>query len=74
MEKTIFGGEVLDKTRCRMYLCHFRDIRHIFEEFHYKKGHMGGGISTCFAMVMDNKLVGGAVLGVPRHEKSIKTV
>lgn len=30
---------------------------------------MGGGISVCFAMFIDNKLVGGSVLGVPRHEK-----
>ena len=25
--------------------CRFRDIRHIFEQFHYKGGHMGGGIT-----------------------------
>lgn len=51
-----------------MQLCNFSDIRHIFEDFHYRKGHMGGGISQCFAMLIKNELVGGSVLGKPRHE------
>ena len=51
-----------------MQLCNFSDIRNIFEDFHYRKGHMGGGISQCFAMLMNNELVGGSVLGKPRHE------
>ena len=51
-----------------MQLCNFSDIRHIFEDFHYRKGHMGGGISQCFAMLLNNELVGGSVLGKPRHE------
>lgn len=58
----------LDKTRCQIMTCSFSDIRHIFEAFHYKKSHMGGGISICFAMFMDNELVGGSVLGKPRHQ------
>ena len=62
----------LDKSRCKIRTCKFNDIRHIFEEFHYKKAHMGGGISICFAMFMDNILVGGSVLGKPRHEKKYK--
>jgi hypothetical protein len=33
---------------------------------------MGGGISICFAMFIDDKLVGGSVLGKPRHEKKYK--
>lgn len=33
---------------------------------------MGGGISVCFAMYIENKLVGGSVLGKPRHEKKYK--
>lgn len=32
----------LDKTKAEIRTCKFRDIRHIFEEFHYKKGAMGG--------------------------------
>lgn len=30
---------------------------------------MGGGISTCFAMYLDDNMVGGSVLGLPRHQK-----
>ena len=55
-----------------MQLCNFSDIRHIFEDFHYRKGHMGGGISMCFAMLMNNELVGGSVIGKPRHESKYK--
>jgi hypothetical protein len=33
---------------------------------------MGGGISACFAMFIDGKLVGGSVLGKPRHENKYK--
>lgn len=62
----------LNKKRCSLRTCKFSDIRHIFEEFHYKKGAMGGGISVCFAMFIDNNLVGGSVLGKPRHEKKYK--
>ena len=59
----------LDKAKCEIRSCKFSDIRHIFEEFHYKKGAMGGGISICFAMFIDGGLVGGSVMGKPRHEK-----
>jgi len=62
----------LDKSICEIKECHFSDIRHIFNEFHYKKDHMGGGISICFAMLMGGVLVGGSVLGSPRHEKKYK--
>lgn len=33
---------------------------------------MGGGISVCFAMFINDILVGGSVLGKPRHEKKYK--
>jgi len=62
----------LDKKLCEIKICKFKDIRHIFEEFHYKKGNMGGGISICFGMFMNGNLVGGSVLGKPRHEKKYK--
>jgi len=62
----------LDKKLCEIKICRFKDIRHIFEEFHYKKGNMGGGISVCFGMFMNGDLVGGSVLGKPRHEKKYK--
>lgn len=60
----------LDKSRCEIRICEFHHIRHIFERYHYKKGAMGGGISACFAMFLDGKLVGGSVLGAPRHENA----
>ncbi len=59
----------LNKKDCEIQFCSFSDIRHIFEDYHYRKGHMGGGISVCFAMLINNELVGGSVLGKPRHEK-----
>mgnify|MGYP003118645271 FL=1 len=62
----------LNKKDCELQLCNFSDIRHIFEDFHYRKGHMGGGISVCFAMLINNELVGGSVLGKPRHETKYK--
>jgi len=64
--------EKLNKHDCEMQICSFKDIRSIFEEFHYRKGHMGGGISQCFAMLINGDVVGGAVLGKPRHEKTYK--
>lgn len=62
----------LDKKTAEIKICKFKDIRHIFEQYHYKKGAMGGGISVCFAMFINGKMVGGSVLGKPRHEKKYK--
>ena len=62
----------LDKKQADIRLCDFKDIRYIFEDYHYKKGAMGGGISVCFAMFINGELVGGSVLGKPRHEKKYK--
>ena len=61
--------DLLDKTKCEIKECRFSDIRHLMEVFHYKKGNMGGGISTCFAMYLDGNMVGGSVMGLPRHQK-----
>lgn len=47
--------------------CNFSDIRDIFQNFHYKKEHMGGGISFCFAIASGGTYFGGAVIGKPRH-------
>lgn len=63
---------MLDKSKCEIMTCKFDDIRHILELYHYKKGAMGGGISTCFGMFINGQLVGGSVLGKPRHEKKYK--
>lgn len=63
---------LLNKKQCKIMICDFSEIRHIFEKYHYKKSNMGGGISICFAMFINNELVGGSVLGKPRHEKKYK--
>lgn len=60
---------VLDKKEAEIRYCSFSHIRHIFNKYHYKSDSMGGGISKCFAMFLNGVLVGGAVLGKPRHEK-----
>ena len=57
------------KENCKITECRFSDIRHIFQEFHYKKAQIGGGISQRFGLYINNKLEGGAVLGLPRHQK-----
>jgi hypothetical protein len=62
----------LDKRKAKVYICNFSHIRHLFEQYHYKGGHMGGGIHTCFAMFIDSELVGGSVLGAPRHTSKYK--
>lgn len=65
-------NNVLDKSLAHIEICRFKDIRNIFENYHYKKGAMGGGISVCFAMFLNGDIVGGSVLGKPRHEKKYK--
>lgn len=62
-------GSIPIFSHYRVYECKFKDIRHIFEQYHYKSGHMGGGISHCLALVKDDIIVGGVVIGKPRHEK-----
>ena len=62
----------LDKTKCEVVLCNFSDIREIFQDYHYKKSNMGGGISNCFSLCINGMLMGGSVLGKPRHEKKYK--
>ena len=57
----------LKKQESKIMLCNFSNISHIFKNFHYKKDSIGGGISVCFAMFIKNELVGGSVLGKPRH-------
>lgn len=53
--------------------CRFEAIRHIFEEFHYKRAHMGGGISVCYmASDAGGNVVGGIVVGKPRHSSKYK--
>ena len=62
-------GSIPIFSHYKVYECRFKDIRHIFEEFHYKSGHIGGGISHCLALMKNFETVGGIVIGKPRHEK-----
>jgi len=49
--------------------CDFSNIRDIFAAHHYKGARIGGGITQCLAMVYENRVAGGMVLGPPRHSK-----
>ena len=66
------GGAIPTSPLCfRVVRCKFSDIRDIFETYHYKGGHMGGGISFCLALIQDDschEIVGGVVIGKPRHQ------
>lgn len=64
------GGGSNPTFSLKVYPCKFSDIRHIFENFHYKKGHMGGGISLCLALMDKDKIIGGCVVGKLRHDKA----
>lgn len=77
--QTVDGGALptlsLQIKNFRVFKCDFKDIRHVFEGFHYKGGHMGGGISFCLGVQDGMKVIGGAVMGKPRHEgKYPKTI
>lgn len=64
------GGAIpTSPLQCKVYVCKFKDIRHIFEQYHYKGGHMGGGISFCLSLKYKDRIVGGIVVGKLRHEK-----
>ncbi len=49
--------------------CTFADMRHILERFHYKSGHMGGGITLCLGAYYGGQILAGVVIGKPRHDK-----
>jgi hypothetical protein len=67
------GGAIpTSPLQCKVFKCDFKDIRFIFEKYHYKKGHIGGGISFCLSLVFNEQIVGGAVIGKPRHENKYK--
>lgn len=64
------GGSIPTSThQYKVYKCEFADIHHVFQQFHYKGGHMGGGISFCLALMDGFRIVGGMVFGPPRHEE-----
>ena len=53
----------------RIKLCEFSDISSIFEKYHYKGKHIGGGISFCISLCYKGRIIGGAVVGKTRHDK-----
>tara|TARA_R110000803_G_scaffold79077_1_gene144535 strand:+ start:7774 stop:8355 length:582 start_codon:yes stop_codon:yes gene_type:complete len=60
----------LDKFRkiyANVVPCRYGDVAQIFEDYHYKGKRIGGGITQCFALIYSHKIVGGSVLGPPRH-------
>ena len=59
----------LSRHRARAATCRYADIAPIFERWHYKGRKIGGGITMCFALLIDGKISGGAVLGKPRHNR-----
>ena len=58
-----------DALKAYVSECAYSDIRHIFSAHHYKGARIGGGITQCLAMVYDNRIAGGMVLGPPRHSE-----
>lgn len=48
----------------------FNEIRHVLERFHYKGGHIGGSILFNLKVLWRDRVVGGAVMGPPRHEEN----
>jgi hypothetical protein len=52
---------------CKIFECEFSDISSIFKRYHYKGTHMGGGISYCLKLCYRDGIIGGAVVGKPRH-------
>lgn len=64
------GGSIpTSPLQLKIVECKFSQIRHIFEEYHYKKAHMGGGISWCLAAEYNRQYLAGMVIGKPRHDK-----
>ena len=70
---SLFEQEYLDasckfrKEHANVTPCNYAQIAPIFKAYHYKGSRIGGGITKCFALVYAHKVVGGAVLGPPRH-------
>lgn len=65
------GSSILTSPQqLKVIECQFEEISHIFERYPYKGSHMGGGISFCLALRFGDTIMGGAVIGNPRHERS----
>ena len=63
------AAQHLNVAKAGVVECDFSDIRDIFAAHHYKGARIGGGITQCLAMVYENRVAGGMVLGPPRHSE-----
>jgi hypothetical protein len=63
------AAQHLNVEKANVVECEFSDIRDIFAAHHYKGARIGGGITQCLAMVYENRVAGGMVLGPPRHSE-----
>lgn len=64
------GSNPTSPLQFRLVKISFSAVSDIFKQFHYKGGHMGGGISFCFGLQCGIYFWGGAVIGKPRHEQA----
>mgnify|MGYP000103133822 CR=1 FL=1 len=55
------------RSSASVLTCSYGDIRHVFSKHHYKGSRIGGGITQCLALMYENRVAGGMVLGPPRH-------
>lgn len=69
------GGSIpTSPLQLKVKECKFSDIRDIFEKYHYKSSHMGGGISWCLAAQYQGRNLAGIVIGKARHDKKYSAV
>lgn len=63
------GGSIpTSPLQYRVEECEFKSISPIFERYHYKGAHMGGGIFASLKLTYKGNIQGGAVVGKPRQE------
>lgn len=60
----------LQISQYRLAPCNWTDLVPILEQYHYRKGMMGGSIKICLGVWADGVLVGGGVFGNPWHPES----
>lgn len=53
-------------------ICKLNQIIHLLDEFHYKGKHIGGDIKFCIGLFYEGNVIGGAIVGSPRHESVYK--
>ena len=56
----------------KLYPCRFGAISNIFKKYHYKGNHIGGGITYNLKLQYRDRILGGAVVGKPRHDSKYK--